>query len=233
MITSIRSLLFGSALLVAPQITSASLLLGISDFTTTQIPSVTGNYEAAGFTGDFSFTGSGSGIAPNGSNDGTWGPQPIAPTSPPANNGTSAANFGAGNGSLIVSLTAPIDQALGYLLFDAAAQSAGAILEITYTITPAPNSAGDLTTPSIALVAIGGGGFPAPNANFTDYMIDISSIVLEAGQTIAFTFALSGPSGFAYVDNIAITSIPEPGSMLGLGCVAGAGAFLRSRRRRA
>lgn len=237
MITSLRSLLIGSALLTAPQITSASILLGISDFTTTQIPSGTGNVEEPGFTGGFAFSGSAFGAAPGGSDDNTWGSLSPSPDAPPANNGTTTANLEVGSGTLVVSLQSPVSQGLGYLLFDAAAQFSGALLDITYTITPAPLGSGDLTDPNpIPLTAVGGFGVPVPTTGYESFLIDISNIVLGPGQTIAFTFLMSSTTSpvenYAYLDNIAITSIPEPGSMLGLGCVAGAGAFLRSRRRR-
>lgn len=66
----------------------------------------------------------------------------------------------------------------------------------------------------------------------------------EAYQPFAFTnlgttpFALnylkfadfSGNSAMT-LDNFQISAVPEPGSMLGLGCLIGAGALLRTRRR--
>jgi hypothetical protein len=75
--------------------------------------------------------------------------------------------------------------------------------------------------------------------NYLNYSKSLSGMILDAGETMAFMFSgrLSEqlPGGYSptafYVDNVGITAIPEPGSVLGLGCVLASGLMLRSRRK--
>jgi len=76
-------------------------------------------------------------------------------------------------------------------------------------------------------------------ADFTDLGFLLTGFVLAPGQSIDFRLALESTGEPSQrIDNIAITgnlfsAVPEPGSMLALGCVIGSGAFLRTRRRAA
>ena len=59
------------------------------------------------------------------------------------------------------------------------------------------------------------------------------NMILPTGSTIDFKMTLVSGADLR-VDNVAIsgfTPVPEPGSLLALGCVIGSGAFLRMRRR--
>lgn len=75
-----------------------------------------------------------------------------------------------------------------------------------------------------------GSGYSADFTDF-DYLL---GLVLGDQQDISFRFTLTGDTEMR-LDNIAVTgftAIPEPGSLLALGCLVGSGAFLRTRRRR-
>jgi hypothetical protein len=73
-------------------------------------------------------------------------------------------------------------------------------------------------------------------ADYQDFSYDITSFnfMLGLGESITFTFDLV--SGAApWLDNVAIaggtSAIPEPGSMLALGCFLGSGLLIRRNRR--
>ena len=58
-------------------------------------------------------------------------------------------------------------------------------------------------------------------------------VTLRANNN-TLTFASNDPSAdIEFLDNVTLnlTAVPEPGSLLALGCLIGSGAFLRSRRR--
>lgn len=226
-------------MLVAPQITSADILLGISDWTTiTDADNIVAPTITAGY---FSLSGPptpGSGSAPGGSMDGTWGNDATLTPAPTTNNGTSVNSF-----QLHMSTTA--DVSLGLLLFDAVGYSSGYQLNISYEIQPdEPPADGTAGPYTINPIAVAGNPFQAPNdpapgsstGPYTGYSVDLNQLFLAANSTVIFTFTYSylgtGSPSAAYTDNLAITAVPETGSMLGLGCIVGAGAFFRSRRRR-
>lgn len=86
------------------------------------------------------------------------------------------------------------------------------------------------------------GGYALPlttsQNDYNDYSASLSGMILGTGETMAFMFSgltVSNPGNYApkslYVDNVGITAIPEPGSVLGLGCVLASGLLLRSRRK--
>ena len=59
------------------------------------------------------------------------------------------------------------------------------------------------------------------------------TLATAGNVTLSFADADTGGDWGIGVDNIAfsLTAIPEPGSLLGLGCLMGAGVLLRNRRR--
>lgn len=117
------------------------------------------------------------------------------------------------------------DLALETLLFDFAGTNNSQTLTSTYVITEAGVPVGGNTLPSVTSST----GFgPAANpTSYQSYALDLTGITLGAGQIIQFTF--TGASGG--LDNIGLLAVPEPGSLVALGCVLGSGLLLRSRRR--
>ncbi len=71
-------------------------------------------------------------------------------------------------------------------------------------------------------------------SDFTDFSFDLAGLSIGKGNTAYFTFWYPGgqPQFSLRLDNIAVTAIPEPGSLLALGGVIGAGLFIRRRNRR-
>lgn len=74
--------------------------------------------------------------------------------------------------------------------------------------------------------------------DYNDYSAKLAGLILGTGETMAFMFTgylANNPGNYQpsaiYVDNVGITAIPEPGSVLGLGCVLASGLMLRSRRK--
>ena len=224
-------------MLVAPQISSADILVGISDWTTVNDPSdptkVT-NSASNVVDSNVNVNLYASGLAPGGSNDQTWGDTSLTPT-PPQFNGTAVGDF-----SLKIGATSAVT--LGQLVFDAISYQPGASLTVSYLITPGGgnDSSGTgidpISNPSFHPLAL----TSAPNnpnvphdstGAYTGYTVPLGNLLVPAGSTIEFFFAYTGGL-ITYTDNLAVTAVPEPGSLLGLGCVVGAGAFLRSRRRK-
>jgi hypothetical protein len=73
--------------------------------------------------------------------------------------------------------------------------------------------------------------------DYMDYCKLLDPVVLAPGETVMFEFSVVQTQGIyavdtVWVDNIALTAIPEPGSVLGLGCVLASGLLLRNRRRK-
>lgn len=78
--------------------------------------------------------------------------------------------------------------------------------------------------------------------DFQDYFADLRGVFLDPGQTLEFRFTavqeVYAPGEEPYyvvdtlwVDNIAISAIPEPASALSLGLVLATGLMVRSRRK--
>lgn len=143
-----------------------------------------------------------------------------------------------------VTNTGTIDYPLEYLFFDAAEPDNGGVvnqlLKVSWSRT------GDLATstpfwddnpltpkpPPIEVVAQTAGNL------YQGYRFDISSLTLAPGEKLAFLFTADHKIGSGnydsdtiWVDNVAITAIPEPSSVLGLGCVLASGLMLRNRRK--
>ena len=226
-------LVAASSLLFAAQ-ADAALLLGFHDFDGTAPDT---NFVAAGFSGTWSGL---SGVAGGGSNDQTYGPAIGLVPVPPTTNGTSLALNPSGSDvfPVTVSLTNSSGSAvqLGYLLFDAATSSSNVDLNVTYVITGVPGNNHPPEDPYKDIKDINNIN-SSVSADYGDYVGTISGVLLGIGQTITFTFS-NQKAEVAYIDNIGITTfgplagVPEPGSLLALGCLVGGGSFLRSRRRK-
>ncbi len=246
---SLRSLLIGTAVLTAPQIASASIVLaGYHDFGTI----TTGNYNYSGFIGSVNLPTGSSVQDPGGSNDGIYGSMDPssdenwvkhennltwnnpAPDPPNAAQGT---NDGAvvvtSTNSFVFSVTnlSGSDMVLESLLFDMVRQTSNkGTVQLDYSYTNFATTPEALGTIATTRGYIGGGG----SQDFDDAVKDLTDLALplNAGDTISFKFtALLGEMKFDNISLNALTPIPEPGSLLALGCVVGSGAFLRSRRR--
>lgn len=226
-------LIAASSLLFATQADAALLLAGFHDFDGA-LPDT--NFVEAGFVGSWSgYVESATG----GSDDSTYGPAIGLTPAPSSVNGTALALDPPGPASPVtVSLTNSSGSAvqLGYLLFDAATSSSNVSLNVSYQITPPPLSSGPVSGNPFAVVDIDNID-SSSSTDYGDYYANLSSLILGIGQTITFTFS-NAKTEVAYLDNIAITSfgplagVPEPGSLLALGCLVGGGSFLRSRRRK-
>ena len=68
--------------------------------------------------------------------------------------------------------------------------------------------------------------------DFGDYNADLGMMTLADGASIYFKFALN-TSNTARIDNIGVTAIPEPGSLLVFGSMLGAALVFRRRQRSA
>lgn len=67
--------------------------------------------------------------------------------------------------------------------------------------------------------------------NWTDVAVSLIGVMLQSGQSIVFYFDTTNGGA---IDNVAVTGInavPEPASLVALGCVLGSGLMLRNRRR--
>lgn len=72
------------------------------------------------------------------------------------------------------------------------------------------------------------GSFSAFNSSNAVYFAGLAP---TAGGVLTVTLQGGSYPGFSGFQLVELTAIPEPGSLLALGCLVGSGAFLRSRRR--
>jgi len=199
---------------------SASLLVGFHDFDGTANSEVA-DFVAAGYAGTISK----SSVSTNafGSATGLYGGDSGHQPSPGVNDGMLNANFG---GATILTMTnvSGLSPELKFLFFDAANTSGAG---------PAGINVSYETASSGGYQSLGNSGsLPATFAGYNAFSFDLKpfSISLLVGEWISFKF--EGLSDKANIDNIAIVAVPEPGSLLALGCLVGSGVFLRSRSRR-
>ena len=92
-------------------------------------------------------------------------------------------------------------------------------------LPPIPMTGGLIAVPAPAVT-------PTSSTDYKDFNVDLQSLglYLPAGETINFKFTWASGDAMR-IDNIGLVALPEPGSMLALGCLVGSGAFLRIRRR--
>lgn len=228
---SLLSILVGSAVSMVPQIASATLLVGYSDFdaaTNTE----NADYALGGFSGTVIDGPSEVSYNTGGSNDGTLGGSSFAEFTPGASDGYLRT---IGSGDPIIQVTNNSSQSYGLtsLLFDAANQGGGNTLAVTYRLGTSGTWLSLYTTPKLP-----DSGSAGASVDFGDYLKDLVGLDItllgEAGITAANTiqFKFDGLSN-ARIDNIGLTglsAIPEPASVVALACLLGSGMFLRQRR---
>lgn len=245
--------LLAAVALALAQGANAALLVGFYDFrpgtkpiTPTDDPA---DYTAPGYRG-WVFSPEQATQGDGGSYDTTYGNSGIStgespvPQVPPGNgSGTirtiadpsnplySVLTFWVENTQTAGSLTLPLDK----LYFDAAEPDNGGV--INQLLKVSWSTTGDLLTstplaPPIEVIAETAGNV------YTGYALDISTLTLGPGEKIAFLFTSDHKAGSGnydsdtiWVDNVGITAIPEPSSVLGLGCVLASGLMLRNRRK--
>jgi hypothetical protein len=232
--TSLFAILLGSAIFATPNASASFLLVGFHDFDATGADE-SADYAAAGFSGTVVKNGEPS-VAGGGSNDGYYG-NTVSPGFPGLNPGTNpGTNDGylrsiiAGDPVFRFTNVSYISIPLASLLFDAASLSGGSSFQVDYRTTASPSSWTSLYNTGPAPVVSGG---PGASANYNDFAADLVGITLLTGKWIEFRF--DTPTN-GRLDNIALTSlsaVPEPASLLALGCLMGSGVFLRQRRRTA
>lgn len=204
---------------MASPMASATLLVGFYDFNNNTVAE-NANYQLGGFSGTVTKNGEAS-VNNGGSNDGTYGAVTFAANNPTTNDGY-ARSLSLGDPVFTITKTSSGTTPLAALLFDAANQAGGGVINVSYrTDAGAFTPLGTATSLPVA-------GPAGTSTNYGDYFLSLVGFSLSGiNSFIEFKFDGS-PNG--RVDNIAITAIPEPGSMLALGCLACSGAFLRSRR---
>jgi hypothetical protein len=227
--TSLFAILLGSAIFATPNASASFLLVGFHDFDRTAADE-SADYALAGFSGTVMKNGDTS-IAGGGSNDGYYGNT--------VSRGFTGLNPGINDGYLrsyddadpVFRFTnVSFDSiSLASLLFDTASPG-GLSFQVDYRTTASPVTWTSLyNTGSTSSIAGGAGA----SANYNDFAASLVGISLLTGKWIEFRFDVSQNGR---IDNIALTSltpIPEPASLLALGCLMGSGVFLRQRRRTA
>lgn len=120
------------------------------------------------------------------------------------------------------------------LLFDAASVSGSASnFDVSWTFWTDVTKNVVAGSGNSSTLTVGPGTSGNVNSNYKDFAVDLGSFFLPAGGIFEIIWnrvgAPTGNPGNFKMDNIAL--VPEPGSMLGLGCLVGFGTLLRSRRR--
>ncbi|MEN9975063.1 MAG: hypothetical protein RLZZ282_1069 [Verrucomicrobiota bacterium] len=222
--SSLFAILLGSAIF-ATQNASATLLVGFYDFDS-NATTESADYALMGFSGTVVKNAEAS-VTNGGSNDGFYG-NTVSPGFVGLNPGTNDGylrSISGGDPVFRFTNDSAASTSLSSLLFDAASQSGGSAFQVDYRTTASPVTwAGLFNTGSMPVVA-GGSGV---SADYNDFAASLVGITLSAGEWIEFRFD-GTPNG--RIDNIALVAIPEPASLLALGCLMGSGAFLRQRRR--
>lgn len=232
----LQLLALGSALVGVSQVTQGSVLLGFNSFTEDAIvesTDVVPDEAQAGWSGSVSSTGF---TELGGSSDSYYGVDNdlagqghlIYSTGPGADNGY----VDVANGTKFSGM-AGTSGTIDALLFDAASVSVNkSIFNVSWNFWTDVSKTTVASTGSTAVapLEVGPGNSINVNSNYKDFAVNLGSFFLPAGGVFEIVWNRVGttPGNFK-LDNIAL--VPEPGSMLGLGCLVGFGTLLRSRRR--
>ncbi len=220
------------------------MLVGFHSFTDDQTTE-NQDYAVAGYSGTVTKLGDTASYSTSrstgGSSDGTYGSVTLVANNPPADGGfvrsvewyttnsdTGAEELNHSYPVFRITQTGTGVTPLGAFLFDAATNEVSSVSNVVVsylTSTSATHTYSPITLPVV------------PNSNtisadYGDFALSLAGLELAQGEWIEFTF---DGSPYARIDNVGLTlaAIPEPGSMLALGCLIGSGALLRNRRRRA
>ena len=231
-------------MLVVPQMSSAGLLVGFNDFDTNADPE-SQDETVSPLSGQViksvaSFKGTATG-----STDGRYGvnrQSDAPPLSNVANNNgylnLGVTPVGGGSGSIRFAITNSSTDVytLTFLRFDLVTTTIGQGAKVT-----TGGTALTIGTTPVVTGTIGAGGYNLGAAETSDDYFDITQpilLLIGANSTRYFDFERTNQGLDVRLDNIAfegvmgdLTAVPEPGSLVALGCLVGSGAFLRSRRR--
>lgn len=224
------SVLFG-----ASQVSHATLLVlaGWHDFEGSITNTEAADHTAGGYSGTLTKNNSAGSSPTGGSNDGIYGNSDVVTPAFPVPNAPASNNDGYTNAtsSVPAGVTFSLTHASGnradlkWLYFDALKSSSfNTTLTVQYQI-----GAGAVTSLWSGLVApnAGGGGV---SENYTDFGIDLTGLFVPNLETVKFFFSTDQQ---VRIDNVAfIGVIPEPGSVLAIGCLLGSGLLLRNRKTR-
>jgi hypothetical protein len=229
---TLKLLALGSALLGVTQVTQGSVLLGFNSFSENSGDvDNTPNEAQSGWSGSIDHAGQGF-VADGGSEDGFYGEdwdQPgighmIYSTPPTTNNGYIDGAVG-----VKFSGVAGTPGSIDALLFDAASVGSLSTFNVSWNFWDNVGQSNLLASSNSGNLTVGPGVSSNDTGNYADFAINLGSFFLPAGGYFEiFWNRVTGPATFK-LDNIAL--VPEPGSMLGLGCLVGFGTLLRSRRR--
>lgn len=233
----LRSAIFATSALAATQ-AHATLLLGIHNFggapptistqTTFNVESMVDGAPrgvvASGYSGSYNI--STTSFATGGSNDGTYGDATF-PNPPTVVGGDGSAALTAQN-TFQFSLTniSNAGSVLQNLYFDVASEFSGPTIAVFWRF------AEDLfTTPLLPTTTSLNSASESDFTKYQDVSYDLSSLpAFSPGKTVVFTISTTDVNTASRLDNIAIMgAIPEPASLMGLGCVLGSGLLLRRR----
>jgi len=223
---TLRSALYATVALATPQIASATLLVGFSDFDGSA-NSEGHDYALSGFSGLAIDQGSEPSYNTGGSLDGSMGTTTFSEFTPGTSDGY-LRSINAGDPIIQVTNNSAGAYSLTSLLFDAANQGGGNTVAVTYRLGLSGAWLSLFTT-----LALSNSGSAGASVDYQDNVVNLVGlgITLLNGNSIQFKF--DGNTN-GRIDNIALTglqAIPEPASLVALGCLLGSGVFLRQRRR--
>lgn len=201
---------------------SATILLaGFTDFDSSTLNEASDSaYTAPGFSGVVNKNGSPSQDA-RGSTSGTFGDSSI-----PAPTGDGYLRMGTSGLGFSVTNSTGSSVPLVAFLFDAASASGSSTFSVSYNFVGSTDP--DIVLGSETASAVSGPSNSA--APYGGFSFNLPGVMLDSLSTIVFTF--TSTSSDIRIDNVGLLAIPEPSSMLALGCLVGSGVFLRSRSRR-
>ena len=222
--STLLPLVLGTAIFASAGAEGA-LLVGFEAFSANSADESETTSIASGFTGDLEKNTHS--VATGGSLDGTYGASGFA-----AATGNGAVRVvDAGQTFFTFTNGTGDNYVLDSLVFDATRSAATTKILVSYSIDGGGFGAASAYEPNVLSNTSSGAA-----QDFDDHTFNLLGIALNAGSYITFLFDLDSPSGSgARLDNIALTgelsAIPEPGSLLALGCLVGFGGMIRTRRR--
>jgi len=229
---------------LVPATSSATLLVGFQAFDQNSLASEGHDNASSGWSG--SVAKSSASTSQGGSIDTRWGNNEGLTPFPTTHNGHLVMEEGA---STVFTFTnnSNTSWVIDNFFFDAASTTNTTIFvnnQVSYEIRDADNS---VIVPEVTLGAppvgptavqqfsVVGGRVIGGNYDYADFAA-LLDVIIYGGQKLLVTVTAT-TEGTTFLDNIAITGfrdpdglIPEPGSLLAIGCLVGSGLLLRKRR---